>query len=138
MRTEKVLRRGFDAVLHFAALALVPESVAQPDALLGRELPGRPQPPRGHEARGACGASSSRRRPPSTASRSRSRSPRTRPHAPVNPYGATKLAFEFALRAEANATGLRYIALRYFNAAGASDEGDLGERTTPRRTSSRT
>jgi len=50
----------------------------------------------------------------------------------VNPYGATKLAFEFALAAEASATGLRSLALRYFNAAGASDEGDLGERQRPR------
>jgi UDP-glucose-4-epimerase GalE len=53
------------------------------------------------------------------------------PRAPVNPYGATKLAFEYALKAEASATGLRYLALRYFNAAGASDEGDLGERHDP-------
>ena len=53
------------------------------------------------------------------------------PRAPVNPYGATKLAFEIALAHEAQATGLRYLALRYFNATGASDEGDLGERHDP-------
>ena len=57
--------------------------------------------------------------------------PEDAPHAPVNPYGATKLAFEFAIRAEASATGLRHMALRYFNAAGASDEGDLGEKHDP-------
>lgn len=40
--------------------------------------------------------------------------------APTNPYGATKLAFEGALRWFAGAYGLRYASLRYFNAAGAS------------------
>jgi UDP-glucose 4-epimerase len=43
------------------------------------------------------------------------------PLAPTNPYGETKLAFENALRWYAIASGLRYISLRYFNAAGASD-----------------
>ncbi len=47
-------------------------------------------------------------------------SPRTTPTRPINPYGATKLRFEGALR-DAAATGLRAVALRYFNVAGASD-----------------
>jgi len=53
------------------------------------------------------------------------------PRAPVNPYGQTKLAFELLLEREARAFGLRALALRYFNVAGASDEGDLGERHEP-------
>ncbi len=44
------------------------------------------------------------------------------PVAPINPYGETKLAFETALRWYSNAYGIRYVALRYFNAAGASPE----------------
>jgi len=40
--------------------------------------------------------------------------------APVNPYGETKLAFERALHWFSTAYGLRYVSLRYFNAAGAS------------------
>ncbi len=40
---------------------------------------------------------------------------------PINPYGETKLAFERALRWYENAYGLRYVSLRYFNAAGATE-----------------
>lgn len=44
----------------------------------------------------------------------------TDPTAPTNPYGETKLAFERALKWYGSAHGLRYVSLRYFNAAGAS------------------
>jgi len=51
--------------------------------------------------------------------------------APTNPYGATKLAFENALRWYENAYGLHYASLRYFNAAGASEKcGELHEPET--------
>jgi UDP-glucose 4-epimerase len=46
---------------------------------------------------------------------------------PVNPYGATKLAIEYALAAWAAAYGMRWAALRYFNAAGAHPDGTLRE-----------
>ncbi len=48
---------------------------------------------------------------------------------PINPYGETKLAGEWLIRAQAAATGLRFAALRYFNVAGAGapELGDLGE-----------
>lgn len=51
--------------------------------------------------------------------------------APTNPYGATKLAFERALQWYSAAYGFKYIALRYFNAAGADPEGRLGEDHRP-------
>jgi UDP-glucose-4-epimerase GalE len=50
---------------------------------------------------------------------------------PVNPYGASKLFFENALEAYSNAYGLRYVTLRYFNAAGADDSGEIGEMHEP-------
>lgn len=50
---------------------------------------------------------------------------------PINPYGASKLAFEEALRAAARAAGGRCAILRYFNAAGADSDGDLGEDHDP-------
>ncbi|HEX3282181.1 MAG TPA: UDP-glucose 4-epimerase GalE [Pyrinomonadaceae bacterium] len=46
----------------------------------------------------------------------------TAPNRPTNPYGESKLAFERALRWYDEAYGLRYASLRYFNAAGASEE----------------
>ncbi|HEX8434275.1 UDP-glucose 4-epimerase GalE [Archangium sp.] len=51
------------------------------------------------------------------------------PTQPTNPYGETKLAFERALRWYDGAYGLRYVSLRYFNAAGATDR--CGERHSP-------
>jgi UDP-glucose-4-epimerase GalE len=53
------------------------------------------------------------------------------PTEPINPYGETKLAVERMLAAYARAYGLRYAALRYFNAAGADAESGLGERHDP-------
>lgn len=50
---------------------------------------------------------------------------------PINPYGATKLFLERALSAYSAAHGLRYVALRYFNAAGAHADGSIGEIHTP-------
>jgi UDP-glucose-4-epimerase GalE len=50
---------------------------------------------------------------------------------PINPYGRTKLHMEHMMDDYARAYGLRYAALRYFNAAGASPEGDLGELHEP-------
>lgn len=46
---------------------------------------------------------------------------------PINPYGATKLFFEHVLEAYRVAHGLCYVALRYFNAAGAHSNGLIGE-----------
>jgi UDP-glucose 4-epimerase len=53
------------------------------------------------------------------------------PKQPVNPYGATKLAFENALEAYSTAYGLKYVSFRYFNAAGADDAGVIGEMHDP-------
>ena len=53
------------------------------------------------------------------------------PQKPINPYGFTKLAIERALADYSNAYGLRFAALRYFNAAGASPSGDIGEHHEP-------
>ncbi len=53
----------------------------------------------------------------------------TDPTQPTNPYGETKLAFERALRWYDGAHGMKYVSLRYFNAAGATDR--CGERHSP-------
>jgi UDP-arabinose 4-epimerase len=49
------------------------------------------------------------------------------PQNPINPYGASKLMVERMLRDYGTAYGLRWVSLRYFNAAGADCDGDLGE-----------
>ena len=49
------------------------------------------------------------------------------PRLPVNPYGASKLALELALEAYDRAYNLRFVAFRYFNAAGADEQARVGE-----------
>ncbi|NOT01800.1 MAG: UDP-glucose 4-epimerase GalE [Phycisphaerales bacterium] len=53
------------------------------------------------------------------------------PQQPINPYGRTKLAVEWAMRDSADAWGLGGCALRYFNASGAATDGTLGEDHDP-------
>ncbi len=53
------------------------------------------------------------------------------PQAPINPYGQTKLDIENALKALAHAQGLSFAAFRYFNAAGAAEDGTIGEDHAP-------
>jgi len=55
----------------------------------------------------------------------------THPQAPVNPYGESKLMVEKILRWYGSAYGMKWIALRYFNAAGADPEGEIGEDHDP-------
>ena len=53
------------------------------------------------------------------------------PQRPVNPYGESKLMIERALHWHGVAHGLRHVALRYFNAAGADPAGEIGEDHAP-------
>ncbi len=55
----------------------------------------------------------------------------TTPQAPINPYGRTKYDIETALRSLQVAHDFRFTAFRYFNAAGASEDGTLGEDHRP-------
>src|SRR5262249_35516999 len=55
----------------------------------------------------------------------------THPQAPVNPYGESKLMIEKMLRWYGESYGLRWMALRYFNAAGADPDGEIGEKHDP-------
>jgi UDP-glucose 4-epimerase len=49
------------------------------------------------------------------------------PQSPINPYGETKLIVEHIMRDYDKAYGMKYVALRYFNACGADLEADVGE-----------
>lgn len=53
------------------------------------------------------------------------------PQAPINPYGTSKLMLEMVLKDYAKAYDLKYVILRYFNASGCSADGLIGEDHTP-------
>jgi UDP-glucose-4-epimerase GalE len=57
--------------------------------------------------------------------------PEQAPPAPINPYGATKMICERMLKECAAASALNFVALRYFNAAGADPDGEIGECHVP-------
>ncbi|MCA9132855.1 MAG: UDP-glucose 4-epimerase GalE [Planctomycetales bacterium] len=132
---RKELRRvlgdqGIEAVMHFAAFALVGESVAQPAMYYQNNVSA---PLELLEAMRAAGVwrivfSST------TATYGQPEKvpiAESTPQLPINPYGFTKLVFEHALSDYAHAYGFGCAALRYFNAAGASPEGDIGEDHDP-------
>lgn len=119
-----------DAVLHFAGLALVGESVANPPLYWAVNFQGGLNLVAAMRRVGVrklvVSSSAAVYGEPLTVPIAEDA-----PRAPVNPYGASKLAFEQALEREEWSSSLDWLALRYFNAAGASDEGDLGERHDP-------
>ena len=118
-----------DAIAHFAAKIVVPESVARSARLLPQQHRQGAQPDRmrGQERRQAI--SSSPRPPRSTARPAPSRSARRRRSRPISPYGRSKLMVEWMLEDAARAYDFRYVALRYFNVAGADPKGRLGQST---------
>jgi UDP-glucose 4-epimerase len=119
---------GADAVLHFAALSLVAESVEHPERYWHNNVGGTRNLLDAMRAQGVRRLVFS-----STAATygAPDRIPITEDDttAPVNAYGASKLAVDLMIRDECVAHGLGAASLRYFNVAGAS--GDLGEDHDP-------
>ena len=118
------------AVMHFAALASVGDSVKDPSPYYRENLEGTLGLLRVMVEEGLRPIIFS-----STAAvfGEPTETPITEAHdtRPINPYGETKLAIEKALGHFERAYGLRSIALRYFNAAGADPAGDIGEDHRP-------
>ena len=111
----------------------------RPGPLLPRQRRRWHRAARGGAERSASGASCSRRPPRSTVPPASTPIPEDAPLDPINPYGETKRTFEGALRWYGVAYGLRSVALRYFNVAGASerngeqhDSGDAPDPECPR------
>jgi UDP-glucose 4-epimerase len=116
----------FDGVLHFAAYLSVPESVADPLRYYRNNVEGSISLldvalERGVGAFVLSSTSAVYGHP------ERQPIPESTPPAPINPYGASKWMVERVLADLERAAGLRWAALRYFNAAGADPAGDLGE-----------
>lgn len=128
---EEILRRhSIEVVMHFAAYALVGESVTDPLKYYRNNLS---QPIGLLAAMLRCGV----RRFVFSSTCATYGIPAALPitedlpQAPINPYGQTKLDFERALSSCAAAYGLGFAAFRYFNAAGAAEDGSIGEDHQP-------
>lgn len=118
-----------EGLLHFAARSLVGESVRDPALYLADNVGGT-----SHLLHAALDAGVSKVVVSSTAAvyGEPQKSPITEdePLAPINPYGESKVLMERLLQV-LQPTGLRWCALRYFNACGASADATLGELHTP-------
>ena len=119
-----------EAVMHFAAFAYVGESVQQPGKYYRNNVAATLtllEAMRDHGIRhfifsSTCATYGIPQEVPI---------PETHSQWPINPYGWTKLMVERMLADFDRAHGLRYVAFRYFNAAGADPDGRLGERHEP-------
>ncbi|MBX7168615.1 MAG: UDP-glucose 4-epimerase GalE [Pirellulales bacterium] len=128
---ERVLReRRIDAVLHFAGVALVGESMARPDFYERKNLHASAVMFEAMESVGVRQIVFSSTTATYGAPEQMPISEDT-PQRPINPYGATKLAVERLLEERCRRDGWAAFALRYFNAAGATPAGDLGEDHDP-------
>lgn len=120
----------FDAVMHFCARSLVGESMTRPYDYYANNVSGtlnllQAMQRHGVERLVFSSTAAVFGQPISE------RIDEDHPKAPINPYGASKLMVERMLADASAAYGLRSVALRYFNAAGASPDGDIGEAHTP-------
>lgn len=120
----------FDAVMHFCALSQVAESVRVPYVYYRNNVAGTLNLLDAMRHAGVerlvFSSTAAIYGVPTT-----DRLDEARPTSPINPYGAGKLMVETMLEDAARAYGLRSAALRYFNAAGADPDGEIGESHTP-------
>ena len=127
---EVLARHPVDAVIHFAANALVGESMSNPTKYFRNNTVGTLNLLDAMHAAGVdrivfsstCATYGNPVRVPIDEGH---------PQVPVNPYGESKLMVEKILRWYGECYGLRWMALRYFNAAGADPDGEIGEDHDP-------
>ena len=119
-----------DAVFHFAAYAYVGESVDDPEKYYYNNVANTLNLLNAMKAHGCnkiifsstCATYGEPKRVPIT---------EDMPQNPINPYGATKLMVERIFKDYNRAYGLRFVVLRYFNAAGADPDSEIGESHDP-------
>ena len=135
LEDEKALERVFSenkisAVFHFAAFAYVGESVTDPEKYYFNNVSNTLKLLRVMKKyncnkiifSSTCATYGEPEQIPIT---------EDMPQNPINPYGTSKLMVERIFRDYERAYGLQFVVLRYFNAAGASPEGCIGESHTP-------
>ena len=123
-------RYDFDAVFHFAAYAYVGESVENPEKYYFNNVSNTLNLLHAMKEHGVnkiifsstCATYGEPERVPIT---------EDMPQNPINPYGATKLMVERIFKDYNRAYGLQFVVLRYFNAAGADHDGEIGESHDP-------
>src|ERR1700733_3521853 len=130
-RLRRVLtEHRIDAVLHFAAFAAVGESMQEPELYFHNNVEGSLSLLDAMRATGVrrivfsstCAVYGTPEIVPIT---------EENPKAPLNPYGDSKLMMEKMLYWEGICHGLQWMALRYFNAAGCDEDGEIGEAHEP-------
>lgn len=122
--------RKIDAVMHFAALALVGESVEKPELYYRNNVLGSIcllEAMRQTGVRKIVFSSTTA----TYGTPEKMPIAETTPQQPINPYGFSKLVIERMLDDYVAAHGFGFAALRYFNAAGAAADGSIGEDHTP-------
>lgn len=126
--SQTLRKNGIEAVIHMAADSVVPESVANPRKYYRNNVQAALSL---LDAMQDCGVRDLILSSTVSVYGERQKQPieEEDPTLPVNPYGDTKLAFERALHWYSAAYGTRYVSLRYFNAAGATERN--GERHNP-------
>ncbi len=127
---DEVLINGFDAVMHFASFTQVGESIVQPDKYYLNNFVNTLtllDAMRDHGIRRFVFSSSAA----TFGDPQYSPIDETHPQRPISPYGRTKLMVEQLLADYDRAYEIKSVCLRYFNAAGADPDGQLGERHVP-------
>ncbi|HEY4399043.1 MAG TPA: UDP-glucose 4-epimerase GalE [Lactobacillaceae bacterium] len=135
VRDKAALSAVFDAediqaVVHFAASSIVPESVANPLKYFDNNTSAMVtllQVMKDHDVKNIVFSSTA----------ATYGNPvnipilETDPQLPINPYGESKLMMEKIMKWSDEADGIKWVALRYFNVAGAADDGTIGEDHKP-------
>lgn len=130
-RLSKILKgRYFDGVIHFAAKSLVGESVKKPDIYYRNNVFGSlnliNEMLRNNVNNLVFSSTAAIYGNPES-----DKIKEDHPKNPINPYGQSKLMVERILKDICSATDLNVTCLRYFNAAGAHDSGEIGEAHNP-------
>lgn len=135
VRDKAALNQVFDqenieAVVHFAAFSIVPESVANPLKYFDNNTSGMItllEVMKAHDVKQIVFSSTAATygNPVNIPIKE------TDPQQPINPYGESKLMMEKIMGWADQADGIKWVALRYFNVAGAAEDGTIGEDHAP-------